>query len=406
MPLALGSSTRAQSKSSTPSVSSECTIGRIVDSVLIVGGHRAYIEPQSFVAEGNRVLLAGTPTYLWETGDRPALVSGDSTIGAILDASGRVSPLPSPVAVRLVNDVRAAAAGAGKWAVMFAEAEPVRPQQTAHVTAYWFGLTDGERWTDLRRLEIRDGRPRSIAASALVRSAQGFALAVPIDRDERRDVMIVEWDGESITREVVETKAAAYVALAATSGNDLLLGVVRPDTTEREDENSLFVYRRNAATRSWEALPRTVRGEGQPVRDPSISVGAAGVVVSWRVTPKIDSTEARALITQSLTAAISKPLILGRGVEHVLDVARMERLLWVIASRPTSHVGSRLRVIAVSGAHTSTVAALASPFSSTMAGVWLGGSLLLTGGVLGATASALPVESHVMSIDVRCRAAP
>src|SRR5881227_4369743 len=153
----------AQRSPTTPSRAASCQFQGARETPLTLGGHAAYIEPQAFVSNGDRLLLVGTPTYLWRTGGPLALIPEDSTVGAVLDGSGQAAPLPSPVAVRLVNDVRAAPAAKGSWAVMFAEAEPRRPQDTPQVTAYWFGITDGTRWKNLTRLTIEGASARSIS---------------------------------------------------------------------------------------------------------------------------------------------------------------------------------------------------------------------------------------------------
>jgi hypothetical protein len=46
------------------------------------------------------------------------------------------------------------------------------PRDDPRLTAYWFGLTDGARWSRLTRIRLADGTPRSIAASALVLDAR------------------------------------------------------------------------------------------------------------------------------------------------------------------------------------------------------------------------------------------
>jgi hypothetical protein len=118
---------------------------------------------------------------VWETRGRIGLVEGDSTIGAILDAAGNARPLASPIAARLVNDVRAAATETGSWAVMFAEAEPVQPPATPRVVAYWFGITDGARWSSIHRIAISDGAPRRKAVVTTSIGAEGIDLRPGVD---------------------------------------------------------------------------------------------------------------------------------------------------------------------------------------------------------------------------------
>lgn len=403
--IALSTSECAQ-RITTATTAQLCRVGPLADTTVIIEGHAAYVEPQTFVSEGDRVLLAGTPMFVWETRGRIGLVEGDSTIGAVLDATGNARPLASPIAARLVNDVRAAATGSGSWAVMFAEAEPVQPPAMPRVVAYWFGITDGARWNSVNRIAIGDGAPRSISASSLVKVGQGYALAVPINREDRRDVLVVEWTSTELRSHIVATKMAGYLALAATSAGDLVLGVVRPDTTEREDENSLFVYQRSANSNSWRALPRLVRGLGQPVRDPSIDLND-GVVVTWSSSSVTGEPNARALVARSLAGELPSPLILAGGVDQVFETSRESQPVWIISLRPTSASGSRLRIVVRSADGVSQVSDLPNPFHRPFAGAWLGSRrLLLTSGVAGGSPTEPPVTSRVLSIDFRCGAAP
>ena len=402
---AVGPDARAQRSPSPPRPAASCQLLGTRDASLTLRGHSAYIEPQAFVSDGDRLLLVGRPTYVWRKGGPVALIAGDSTVGAVLDGAGHAESLPSPIAPRLVNDMRAAAATKGSWAVMFAEAEPRRPQDTPQVTAYWFGITDGTRWKNLTRLPTEGMSPRSISASDLVRTPHGYVLGVPIDRGARRDVLIVEWGGDRLRSEIVETKAAGYVSMAASAGGDLLLAVVRPDTTEREDENSLFVYQRDAGARSWRALRRVARGAGRPVRDPTMSITNRDIVLTWRATPPASPAEAYAVVGQPLEVATT-PLFLGSDVEQALIAWRDGKPMWVLAAAPARGEGARLRVVAQGDSGIVTIAEVASPFHRPIAAAWLGSRLFLSSGVAARTDTEPPVQSRVLSIDFRCGAAP
>jgi hypothetical protein len=389
--------------SALPRTPLACSAPTVGETPLVVDGRAVYVEPQAFVPSGDRLLLAGTPVYVLGVAGEPAFVRRDSVMGVVIDSSGLATLLVPPVAGRLVHDVRAAAAGPGEWAVTFAEAEPTpTPRDEPRVMAYWFGLTDGASWSRLTRIPFPDRPPRSMAASALVRTPQGFVLAVPLHRTGQaegrpRDAVVLEWDLAQVRSEPVEALRPGYVALAADAAGDLVLGVVRPDFTEARDENSLFVYRRQELARVWRPLRRLVRGLGQPVHDPLIDVTDAGLVFTWRAA-LTSGDEGRAIVARSLDGVVPAPMTLGAGAAQVLSVPARTAPLWVLVAPPDS-AGSRVRVMTRTDAGLETTIETDSRFTAPIAVAWWDRRLLLTGAVTSRAVGSPPLQSRVLSVD-------
>jgi hypothetical protein len=397
-----GPDPRGQRRRAAAAERRECDARTLRDTRVVVDGRAVYIEPQAFVASGDRLLLAGTPAYVHGRDGEPVLVRRDSAIGVVISVSGGATLLASPISGRFVHDVRATAVREGRWAVAFAEAERVaHGRDDPTVIAYWFGVTDGDRWDRLLRVPVAEGRLRSNAASALVRTTRGLALAVPVERttpggDMRSDALVLTRANDRITRQLVQTGSAAYVALAADAAGNMILGVVRPDITETRDENSLFIYRQDRSGRTWRSLPRLVRGLGQSVHEPMIDFIGSRVVVTWRAEPG-GAAVGRAIVAESLGDVRKAPVTLGRNAVQVLNISLGDEPAWVLV-QPADGAHTPLRVVKLRDASVATIAAAPSLFAGPVAATWLDGRLLMTGGVA-SRGIAGPPQSHVLSIN-------
>jgi hypothetical protein len=404
-----GSEARAQLRAAAkPAALPTCRVTSVAERALVVGGRAVYVEPQAFIASGSRLLLAGTPVFVWgDSSGVPVLLRRDSVIGVVIDASGRARLLapPRPLAGRFIHDVRAAPAKAGEWAVAFAEGEPMSyPPRDPQVTAYWFGITNGARWRALERLPMTPARPRSGMASALARTARGFALAVPIQSGTpdapRYDILVIDRDGRRLNSEVVGTPWAVAAALSPDGVGGLLLGVVQPDPREREDHSSLLAYRRPRGMERWQPLGRLVRGLGQPVHDPRIDVTAAGVVVTWHAKPA-GLGEGRAIIVDSLGGPLPTPVTLGAPALEVLTAPTRGAPVWVLATLADS-ASRRVRILTRTGGHVALVFDEMSPFGGPIAAASVGGRVVVTGGVAARRPGEVPVHSRLLSVRWRC----
>jgi hypothetical protein len=178
-------------------------------------------------------------------------------------------------------------------------------------------------------------------SSALVWREGRAILAVPAWRGREHRVVL-------FTRERGVWSAAnsyvgrySYVGLAATGSRDVL-AVVGPDSTEREDNNSLFIFRKARSDSAWTRSYRLVRGFRSPVRDPVFSTDGDGLKLSWRVT----SADQRSRVAwfARLNAAgdtISPIAYVATESELLYDAQRGRHGLWVASDLGMPHTTLR-----------------------------------------------------------------
>src|SRR5881392_1901236 len=79
-----------------------------------------YIEPEAFAVAGRRLLLAGSPSYVWQrTPSGSKLKAQNAFLGVIVGSSGRSRPVFTPRAGQNPAHVRALGRPSGTWAVVF-----------------------------------------------------------------------------------------------------------------------------------------------------------------------------------------------------------------------------------------------------------------------------------------------
>ena len=251
--------------------------------------HLLYVEQESVTPHADgRILVAGNPVFLWgKTGAGYEFVEQDSIIGMVISAPSSVRSVVSPLPHHHVQGVRSVALPGGWWLVTFAEVVPTKPGVNPVVLHYWAAETDGTSWRGLTQLPAVVDSLSSAEASALVWRAGRAMLAVPGDRGRfpYRDPRVVTYTrvGGKWSAASAALGRRTYVAVALTRTRDLL-AVVRPDSTEREDDNSLFMYYKSPADSTWSVAYRLVRGYRSPVRDPFFSGEDDSLTLSWRVT--------------------------------------------------------------------------------------------------------------------------
>ena len=111
--------------------------------------HPIYVEQETVTPQADgRILVAGSPVFLWEQRDeRHELVEQDTIVGMVIDTAATVSPVPTPLRGHALSDFRAAPLPDGWWLVTFAEiTAPIAPAIRGHVLGMWAGETDGTRW--------------------------------------------------------------------------------------------------------------------------------------------------------------------------------------------------------------------------------------------------------------------
>jgi hypothetical protein len=290
----VASAARAQASDSAPQPS------RCLDSVAVTlpamldADHPVYVEQETVVAgDDGRVLVAGNPVFVWQrTAAGYDLLSHDSLFGIVIDsAAAHVSGVPSPLPGRSLAGMRAAAMRLGWWLVTFAEVVPADMPKHPAVVAMWAGETDGVRWRgivklpavpdsldsmNMARLDLREGRVR---------------LAVLGRRGDRRRIVVYSRDDGRWRAVSHDGGLVSYVAITSTATHDLL-AVVRLDTLEAEDDNSLFLYSKEPEDTLWSLERRVAKGGATPVHNPLFVPDDERPLLVWRTQGGIGVSDA------------------------------------------------------------------------------------------------------------------
>lgn len=381
-------------------------------------GHRqVYVEPQAFAAAGNRLLLAGQPTYLWRmTNGVVAYDTSEAVFGVVMDPEGHGTIVPPPIDERRVRAVRVLGRTDGAWDVTFAEVTPITEQENAEsrVKAYWFGVTDGTRWRQLVRLPAVPGRLEADEASDIVATDAATAIAVPFIREGPShqsaipdDIAVYTQTGERWALTVIPTRNAGDPALGPSSSGGFLLGIVRPDQKLSHDRNSLFLMERGARDTVWRDRSRIVLGQTSPVHDPEFSLDDAGLVVSFTTSGVLFGPGTARVLFQPDTGETTS-LTIATGVYEFHQVSAGGVLHgWVTMdmSQSASSPGV-LRVHRLVGDSLVSVVLPESLFQQVVATATIGDKVFVTGPVTKQHPGEPPVRSQLLSIDWQCRAEP
>lgn len=287
---------------------SRCTARELSRAPLVVeGGRELYLEPVVFVASGNRVLLAGKPSYLFlkrESGATAELASRHAVFGAVIeqDGSARTVP-PPPINDGKVTAVAGIAAEAGMWRLIFAELDSIATDGEQEIANYWHALYDGQRWSSIERL------PRLAAAtfwyynnSNLAQNGDTTVWASVVRRSRTQmGIAVFERRGSEWTHRILDTPFAQSAELIHLPDLGFILAVPHSDSTVANDRTSLFLYARSG---NW-ALYRKVQSADQYASGASLhSLNGSGVL-SW-MARDVSSTEPH-LEFRALTGRIGSP---------------------------------------------------------------------------------------------------
>jgi hypothetical protein len=246
-------------------------------------GRTVYVEPNSFAVDEGAVFLAGQPNYLFR-GDSLDLRNG--IFGVLTDGSpndARIVPLP--LADKDLGDFRVASLGHGRWAAVFAELAPSRSfLAQPRVIALWFAIFDGRSWTRAEKLPPVDrGLLRSDAASPLVRAGASLAIAYPLDSvlpgsPLASQLAVFTRDRDHWSTQVVRMPMVGSVSVAALDSYGLALAVVQPDTSQRSDGGSVFLY---GPSPDWRNLGKVISGGERQTDDIVIRQLGTALSLSW-----------------------------------------------------------------------------------------------------------------------------
>jgi hypothetical protein len=302
--------------------------------------HLLYVEQETVTAQSDgRVLVAGRPVFLWAR-RKPStraydLNEQDTLMGMTITPPSRVRPLPSPIPGRPFAGVRSAPLPDGWWLVTFAEVIPAPPPVGNRVIAMWAAETDGSAWRALEKLPPVADSLFVAEGSELVWRNGRVLLAIPATHDHERRVVVFARDSGRWSARSHYFGTANYVAVASSPSRDIL-AVVRLDTTERADRNSLFIYSKLPSDSAWSQGYRLVRGLEHPVRDPILRTDGDLLRLSWR-SLSVDQRERTGMFVtlNAMGDSITSPATFARDVQLLYYSARGPHGVWV-----TSDYGS------------------------------------------------------------------
>ncbi len=383
------------------------------------GARPVYVEPQAVVSSGDRILVAGNPTYVWYLKDDRVVAAGrDSIFGIVVQRDGRAQAVPSPLPPGRVHSVRAAPHADGQWAVVFVEAAPPpRFASPVNVEAYWFGVTDGTRWLRMEKLPALEGKFATDNASALIRTERGYAMAVPVTLPSGSRAAVFSESGGRWNVELV-AGGAVYTSLT-TDGRELMLGVVYADTIARNptgasssngsfipgDLNSLWLYRTADNGTRWSPRTRLVDGLlQQPVFHPRLHWSGRGLEIGWIAKDGIGGDTHIGAITRAHTLAVMDSLVVA--TQHIeLTTATNGRPFWLTTDAADSTGTTRtpsLRIWTITGAKATQVLGGRTPFHGVSGFAALDTSLMVVGPMRGTKPFDPAVMLHLHAYTLDC----
>jgi hypothetical protein len=286
--------------------------------------HLAYVEQETVVAgSDDRILVAGNPVYVWRrAASGYDLLARDSLFGIVIDSgTSAVRAIPLPLPGRTLDGMRAAALPDGWWLVVFGEVVPVPQMIDPPVVSLWAGETDGTHWRDLQRLPaVRDSLEIMTVSRLDLRDGR-VRFTVKTKRDRHRRVIVFARDAGRWTASDHAFGSADYAAITSTTSRDLL-AVVRLDTTEARDANSLFLYAKAHDDTAWTLVSRIWRGVRAPVHDPQFVPDDEKPLLVWQTGDPPGNTEGWMTETTGRDSSLSPPLHFGSGIRAVETSAR------------------------------------------------------------------------------------
>lgn len=385
----------------------QCTVRELTRRRLGVGdGLELYVEPVAFVASGKRVLLAGTPNYLYTRRADGSVLRQvrDSVFGVVIDADLRAHTIPSPIPARLVSGVRASAREDGAWDVVFAQEEPWNrfpPPDSSRVV--WYGKYDGREWSSLTRLPVPPGAVfHPFLGSPLVRRGDTLAWAMSMTgSDGRRGTVLFERKDGNWRSERLPTGGADYVAPMYSDSAGLLLAVIQPDRALRSDAQSLILYGRRP---EWRPLRRVVRGRDEPVGRPIYDPTPGGRAFGWTNTLSSSAglTERARAFTHSVEDSLARVIDLDHGVIELAVVPMPDGShIWVSAST-SPEGGPQLRFLRQGADSARSIGSLPYPFLGGFGAASIrNGDLLIGGPVVDPVTRSTPV-SLLLHLHLTC----
>lgn len=372
---------------------------------VIERGRLAYVEPASFrTNRRGRSLLVGTPSYVWGRSEIGPTAAKDSLLGLILEANGEMRGLVSPFPGKAIAAVRSAPLADEWWAVVFVEVRAGRRiQDDAVALAMWYGETDGRSWRALAPLPSTKDSLSVEGVSEIAAVNGRLLIAVPAWRGRNKRIVTYERLGSRWTVNSEASPPISYLALGATGTRDILL-IVRADSLEARDHNSLFVSTKAPQDTIWRPGSRLVRGEEHPVHHPTVTSQRAGLLVSWL--QQDGASRSRSAWFMSLGEygeVATGPERLAGDVISQANVATGDGAVWALTLDGHSRSPRAALRLEWRTAGQSSGATFESPFKTVLAVSLRDGQLTVTGPRPSASPQEPPVVSMFVTLPWRCR---
>lgn len=377
--------------------------------VVLDNGRQIYVEPQTVVRSGSRLLVAGFPSYVWGGPGNSVKKSSNTLFGMIVSEDGKAKTIPSPLGEGHLSDARAVDAPNGQWAAIFADVAPdthFGQHGGPHFNQYWFGITDGSRWMTLEKLPTIHGKVVSGLASKLVRTRDGYSFAVPVELDrvngQRQMAAAVYSRGSSGWKAQQKVfRYVLYVALDTTEAGNLMLGVVRSDEVFNRINNELGLFTFANSDSSWHEIRRLTTGPSNRLFYPGIAWSGHSLNAFW-----LQEGD-----TPGIRQAVAALDIEGNGDPHfamisadalqVAPVSGSSRPAWIALERRDS--ASRRIIFASAGdANLSSRFAIPDPFLGYLGAAAFGKKLLIVGPRFSKDGKSPVVSSHLIAAEVNC----
>jgi hypothetical protein len=377
--------------------------------VVLNDGRQVYVEPDAVVKSGNRLLVAGSPSYIWAGPRNSAEQSRNTLFGIVISLDGTADTIPSPLATGHLSNVRALALPDGTWAATFADVAPetqFNETVTPRTDAYWFGITDGQRWLTLEKLPASNGKLRSGLASRLVRSRTGYSVAMPIqlangvDGRLRNAVTVFTRSDHGWRRNERVFEFVYYVSLDTTERGQLLLGSVRADASERPVSNDLVLYEQFADLR-WHEVTRVEPKDSQHVHQPDVGWSGESSVATW-LEASTPSGRARARAIVGATDPQHRRYVaISDDALQVLRVPDLTTPTWVALEWADSKA-RRISVVQRQPSGSTSRIAIPDPFFGYIGTSVFGSKLVVVGPVHRRDGKSPVVSLHLLTLEMTC----
>ena len=378
--------------------------------VLLKDGRQVYVEPNAVVQSGERILVAGFPSYVWARKGSSRVDSRNVLFGIVVSPDGSADFIPSPLPAGHMSDVRAVALPNGNWAATFADVAPetqFNRKTMPRVDGYWFGITDGKVWLVLQRVPNTGGVLRPLFASRLVQSSIGYSIAIPIELGHNmggsaRTAAAVFTKGEhGWTRRDRVFEFVSYVSLDTTASGNLLLGAVAVDTTDFHVANRLTFYTFFSGDSAWRELTRLETNTSQAIHHPDVIWSGDSIIATWlQATGENNKVEAKIGVG---IAQRNGPRIetISPDASQTIPLGNMSRRSWVALEQIDS-VSRRIVFAQATANNRVSKFEIPDPFSGFIGAVGSGAKLSIVGPIFSKNPDSPIVSSHLLTVEFDC----